>query len=81
MKGYHLILANGNRYQGAGRALPKVGVIIAGFVVRRVIGADVYLDMPKSKQEWRDYEDWERNRITRTPTIKKKGPRGSVRSP
>ena len=75
MIGYHLVMTSGRRYQGAGGSLPKVGEVVAGFIVRKVAGKDVYLDMPKTPAEWQAFTDWEKRRRERNPGHEKRGPR------
>ena len=75
MIGYHLVMTSGQRYQGAGGSLPKVGEVVAGFIVRKVTGRDVYLDMPQTQAEWKAFTDWERRRRERRIDGEKRGPR------
>ena len=74
IKGFHIVLPSGRRYQGAGETVPNVGEVVAGFVVRQRVGTNIYVFLPETTEEWAAYGEWERAR--------KKGPDhgGSERS-
>lgn len=42
--------------------VPAVGDVMAGFIVDRVVGSDVYLKLPKTPEEVKAADQWEWDR-------------------